>query len=134
MRTEAPGRAKDSKTGAVSTSQGACDMSVDELEQLLAQKRLRDEQSRLENSSTSVVSASEVQARAVGSLLEVMVNTGAQFTIVSRSTLHKVMNNLKHIGQEPPKLELPTVRLYGKDGQKGGHELCITAHVLYPSS
>ena len=97
MRTEAPGRAKGSKTGAVSTSQGACDMSVDELEQLLAQKRLSDEQSKLENSSTSVVSASEVQAGAVGSLLEVMVDiggvptlatvdTGAQSTIISRST------------------------------------------------
>ena len=115
-------------------------MSVDKLEQLLAQKHLRDEQSKLENSSTSVVSASEVQAGAVGSLLEVMVNiggvptlatvnTGAQSTIVSHSTLHKVMNNLKHIGQEPPKLELHTVCLYGKEGQKGGHELCITAQV-----
>ena len=42
------------------------------------------------------------------------------------------MNNLKQIGQELPKLELPTVRLYGKDGQKGGHELCITAQVSLP--
>lgn len=48
-----------------------------------------------------------------------LVDTGAQSTIISRSTLHAVNQHLKQKGRELPQLELPTVRLYGKDGEKG---------------
>jgi len=58
-----------------------------------------------------------------------MMDTGAQSTIISRSTLHDVNRYLKQQGQELPPLKLPTVRLYGKDGEKGGKQLVITAQV-----
>ena len=37
---------------------------------------------------------------------------------------------MKENGRAIPQLELPTVRLYGKDGAKGGMELPVTAQVL----
>ena len=146
VRTEAHGRTntKTSKTSAVCTFPGASDLSVSQLEELLSQKRLECEKSELaeakDKSTTSAVNASEKQARAVGSLLEIrlnigglpitaMVDTGAQSTIISRSTLHEVVNHMRETGQQVPPLELPTVRLYGKDGHDGGRELCITAQV-----
>ena len=55
-----------------------------------------------------------------------MVNTGARSSIISHSTLHSVVHQQ---GREEPQLELPTARLYGKDGKKGGMELKITAQV-----
>ena len=58
-----------------------------------------------------------------------MVDTGAQSMIISQSTLHAVNQHLKQQGHELPPLELPTVRLYGKDEEKGGKELLITAQV-----
>lgn len=58
--------------------------------------------------------------------MEAMVDTGAQSTIISRSTLHAISSHLSKLGQPQPKLELPSVRLYGKDGQKGGRRLNIT--------
>ena len=58
-----------------------------------------------------------------------MVDTGAQSTIISRSTLHAVNRHLRQQGRELPPLKLLTVRLYGKDGEKGGKELLITAQV-----
>ena len=58
-----------------------------------------------------------------------MLDTGAQSTIISRSALHDIANHLRQAGKDPLVLELPTVRLFGKDGQKGGSELCITAQV-----
>lgn len=58
-----------------------------------------------------------------------LVDTGAQSTIISRSTLHAVNQHLKQKRRELPQLELPTVRLYGKDGEKGVKELPITAQV-----
>ena len=91
-----------------------------------------------EQSQTSTVTASENEAKAVGRLLEVtveiegvptqaMVDTGAQSTILSRSAFHDVVRHLQKTGQKVPSLELPTVKLYGKDGQKSGKQLCITA-------
>ncbi len=78
--------------------------------------------------------------KAVGPLMEVTidvegipilatVDTGAQSTILSRSAFHEVARHIRKTGQDVPTLELPTVKLYGKDGQKGGKELCITAQV-----
>jgi hypothetical protein len=61
--------------------------------------------------------------------LAAMVDTGEQSTIILRETLHDIVCHLRKSGQEVPPLQLPTVRLYGKDGQTGGKELCVTTQV-----
>ena len=141
-KTEAPGRSKTSNTGIVATSQRLEDLSEAQLEELLAQKQLQCESSLLPSvdSKTNIISASTRQAEAVGPLAEVlvdiagvptiaMVDTGAQSTIISRTTLHDVIRHLKKSGRKVPPLELPTVRLFGKDGQKGGKQLRVTAQL-----
>ena len=57
------------------------------------------------------------------------VDTGAQSTIISCSTLHAVGCHLTQNGCPLPTLEKPTVRLYGKDGPDGGQQLTITAQL-----
>ena len=58
-----------------------------------------------------------------------LVDTGAQSTIISCSTLHTVFRHLQQQGKEEPQLELPIARLYVKNGKNGGKELNITAQV-----
>ena len=152
VKTEAPGRSAQTgaavyqyqSVGAGELPVQAADLTESQLENLLAERRLNREQRELaeegDRSQTSAVHASEEKAGAVGALLHVdlnieglpvkaMVDTGAQSTIVSRSTLHAVNRYLKQWGRELPPLELPTVCLYGKDGEKGGKQLVITVHV-----
>lgn len=117
------------------------DLTESQLEQLLADRRLsRERRELLSSSHNNMVTSSQFQAGAVGSLVHVdvcieslpvtaMVDTGAQSTIISRSTLHAVGRHLKQLGCELPELELPSVHLYGKDGSKRGRELVITAEV-----
>ena len=92
------------------------------------------------NSTTSVG-----KAGVIGSLLKVgveikgvpvkaLLDTGAQSTIISRSTLHAVVRHLQEHNRPVPELEIPTARLYGKDGQKGGKALYITAQVAFTVS
>ena len=75
-RAEAPGRAQTSNTGTASTTINPEELSEQQLEQLLAEKRLLCEQSLLEAecSSTNAVNASFKQVGAVGSLLEIGVS------------------------------------------------------------
>ena len=141
LRSETPGRSKPTNAGSSSNAGTmAADLTEDELEQLLAQKRLAKEGALLPSSNNTVNAASEGKAGAIGSLLEVEVNiegvpvkalldTGAQSTIISRSTLHSIVKHLQECDQPVPRLELPTARLYGKDGEKGGKALYITAQV-----
>ena len=58
-----------------------------------------------------------------------MVDTGSQSTIISQSMLHAVDRHLRQQGCRLPELELPTARLYGKDGNRGEKKLVITAQV-----
>ena len=94
----------------------------------------------MSHSSTNVLNTVCSCVDAVGSLLEnevsvegvpmvAMLDTGAQSTIISRSALHNVSSHLHQVGEELPPLELPTAQLFGKDGLKGGNELCVTAQV-----
>ena len=145
IKTETPGRtpqvANTSAVGATEFPIRTEDLTESQLEKLLAERRLNWEKQELTSGSqTNLVNASGEQAEAVGTLLHVdvciegvpvraMVDTGAQSTIISRTTLHAVNRHLKQQGRELPPLELPTVRLYGKDGEKGGKELLITAQV-----
>ena len=52
-----------------------------------------------------------------------MVDTGAQSTIISQSSLHAIGRRAKYEGCPLPVLDQPSVRLYGKDGKGGGREL-----------
>lgn len=120
-RSEAPGRSQTSNTATVSTSISPGDLSEQQLEQLLAEKRLQHEQTLLESehSTTNAVNASCGHAGAVGSLLGVevsiegvsiaaMLDTGAQSTIISRSTLHDIDRHLRGVGKKLPPLEVIT--------------------------
>ena len=147
-RSEAPGRSGSnptSRTAVLEAVPPLCnpeDLSEAELQDLLARCRLRREQQLMNNDSaeTLIVTASDSQAGAVGPTLlldvqiegvpiEALVDTGSQSTIISRTTLHAIARHLKQNGRPTPKLERPTVKLFGKDGQNGGRELVITAQL-----
>ena len=63
--------------------------------------------------------------------VKALLDTGAQSTIISWSTLHSIVKHLQDHKRPLPELELPTARLYGKDGEKGGKPLYITAQVPF---
>ena len=64
-----------------------------------------------------------------GITVEALVDTGSQSTIISRSLLHEIGQNMKSKGQPLPIIERPTVHLFGKDVAGGGRELVITAQL-----
>ena len=75
LRSETPGRSKPTNAGSSSNAGTmAADLTEDELEQLLAQKRLAKEGALLPSSNNTVNATSEGKAGAIGSLLEVEVN------------------------------------------------------------
>lgn len=69
-----------------------------------------------------------------GVSLTALLDTGAQSTIISRRTLHSVVEHLRDCDEPVPELELLSARLYGKDGEKGGKQLYITAQITLPIS
>ena len=119
------------------------ELSARQLEELLVQRRLQDEQKLFLGGSvsTNAVSArGKEDPKAVGPTVymsvkvggvpvEVMVDTGSQSTIISRSLLHELGRHMKSNGQPLPHLERPTARLFGKDGEDEGCELVITAQL-----
>ena len=143
LKAEAPGRSPTGTNAGVSSTDGTSvrvdDLTVTQLEKLLADRRLTLEKEGLAGgSATNVVLSSAAQAVGnlcytevyiEGLLVEAMVDTGAQSTIISRTLLHAINHHVKQQGRELPPLELPSARLYGKDGEKGGQELLITAQV-----
>ena len=119
-------------------------LSDEQLESILRQRRCTREQGLLDTSEgkVSAVTGSGSPA-AVGPILELdvlvggvavaaMIDTGAQSSIVSRSFLHRVGRQLRSKGIPVPKLQPASVRLYGKDGAAGQHELDVTAQVTLP--
>ena len=104
------------------------DIPDEELEQLLAQRRLQREQVMLEDDVSTVGTVTTSgQADAVGPTLyfnmtvggipvKTMVDCGSQSTIISRSLLHRVWRHLKQQGEPLHELELPDLKLFGKDG------------------
>ena len=62
-----------------------------------------------------------------GQPVTAVADTGSQATITSRAFLHQISKHLHREGHTLPKLEMPTVRLYGKGGKGGGKELIISA-------
>ena len=71
----------------------------------------------------------EIEVSVEGVLMIAILDTGAQSIIISRSALHDLSSHLCQVGEALPILELPTARLFGKDGLKGGNELCVTDQV-----
>lgn len=48
-----------------------------------------------------------------------VVDTASNSSIISRPMLHGIKNHLLSLGKPIPKLELPSIPLYGKEGTKG---------------
>ena len=59
-----------------------------------------------------------------------MVDTGSRSSIISRSLLHKIGRHLGRLSKPVPTLEPASVRLYGKDGTAGQHELKLLLRLL----
>ena len=122
---ESPGRSSVSGTHAVEAV--ASELSDDQVEQMLAKRRLAREQALLTSISGhggDTLLVTGPTARAVSPVLDVqiegvpvvaIVDTGAQSTIISRPTLRAIGRHLLEHGGKLPTLEKSTVGLYGKD-------------------
>ena len=79
--------------------------------------------------SKAVGSTMYVQVEIDGVPVEAMVDTEAQSTIISLSLLHRITRCLKEAGKTPPKLEIPSACLIGKDEAVRGSKLVVTAQL-----
>ena len=81
------------------------------------------------------MSASPVEAGVVGPVvtmnvqiegvtISAMIDAGAQSTIISRSTLHNVVRHLRSSGQDVPRLETPSVRIWKRRSEKRKGACC----------
>lgn len=59
--------------------------------------------------------------------IEGILDTGSPSTIISRDVQHAVGRSLQQGGHPLPEPCKPVVKLYGKDVQKNGQELVVTA-------
>ena len=110
------------------------------LEEMLAERRLQEERQAFRRTNVVMTSQKVAKLQAVGLTLcmlvkvggvevEAMVDTGSQSTIISRSLLHAIGAHCQSQDMPCLQLEVPTVRLFGKDGRGGGRELVITAQL-----
>ena len=103
--SEARGRSAGSRTATLEAGKAVVDaatLTEEQLEEMLAERRLESEKELLKDVSiTSTVTTSQYSAEAVGPtvyadihvdgiLVKAMIDTGAQSTIVSRSLLHAI--------------------------------------------
>jgi len=148
---EAPGRVEKPISQAscleakeASKSGELPELTEAELESLLARCRLKKEQNLLTAANKGDVACVQSAAKKLelsigtciylhmtvgGVQVAAMVDTGSQSTIIAWSFLHQIARKCRDEGSDLPELSMPTVRLFGKDGQEGGHELVITAQV-----
>jgi hypothetical protein len=117
-------------------------MSNEQLEDLLASRRCQREQELLTTSNVHVSTVTATgETAAIGATLELdvkiagvdvtaMVDTGSQSSIISRAVLHRIGEQLKQQGKPVPELQPASVRLFGKDGKTGNHEIKVTAQVI----
>ena len=139
---ETQGQSKASKSASslgIEATVAPESLTTQQLEQLLANRRLEEERSTLANRVQVEAITTEVGTPgAVGPILylEVTVegqpvtavaDSGSQATIISRAFLHQISKHLHREGCTLPKLEMLTVQLYGKGGKGGGKELIISA-------
>ena len=115
-------------------------LSVEQLEQILAKSKLQAEKKLLEGETANVnalkgesISTSTVVGPILhldieieGVPVKAVVDSGAQSTVISRDLLHQVNRHMREQGRSSPTLELPSITLYGKGGRDSS-ELCVTA-------
>ena len=118
-------------------------LSDQQLEGILAARHCSKEQKLLKSDQINVSTVTaDGTTPALGATLELdvtiegvqvcaMVDTGAESSIISRETLHKIGSHLKTLGKPMPTLQPASAKLYGKDGKPGGHVLNITAQVTF---
>lgn len=105
---------------------------------MLAENRLRNETQLARGESTIRHVTAVGKAEAIGPTLwlnvtiegvpiDAMVDSGSESTIISRHMLHRVFRHCRQLGLPEPKLKVPSVKFYGKDGKAPGKELLITA-------
>ena len=159
-QTEAPGRSNKPKPSRPSHESGQgksrnapletktsdtplSDLSIEQLEALLAEKRLSKEKGSIPgggSATRTVIIDKDKRPSTVGPTVyvpvevggvsvEAMLDTGAQSTIISRELLHKVVHHLQAKNQPVPDLRIPSAKLYGKDGVEGGREIVVTAEL-----
>ena len=115
-------------------------MTNQQLELELTNMKLTKEQSLLANPGSDSVAKVNVIEGAVGPTLMLelcveglqvaaVVDTASNSIIISISMLHSIKHHLQSLGKPFPKLELPCIPLYGKEGTKG-NPLDITAQVM----
>ena len=128
---------KVSTLSAAATCESAEELSVQQLEQLLAKKRLGIERTQLGKGTSKIDTVVSDSTDAVGPVVylelaiegypvKAMVDSGAQSTILSRGLLHQVARHMQSQGRAVPSLVQPSARLYGRSGNDCS-ELIITA-------
>ena len=58
--------------------------------------------------------------------VEAVMDCRSPATIISRRMLHEIARNLRRTGKPLPEMSKPSIKVYGKDGKRGGHELVYT--------
>ena len=120
------------------TSKPSHELTEQELESMLAKKRLENETQLARGESTIRHVTTVGRAEAIGPTpwlnvtvegvpVDAMVDSGSESTIISRRMLHQVFRHCRQLGVPEPKLKVPSVKFYGKDGKVPGKELLITA-------
>ena len=114
-------------------------LSVEQLEQILAKNRLQAEKKLLKgeaanvnalkgkniSTSTAVGPVLHLDIEIEGVPVKAVVDSGAQSTVISRNLLHQVNRHMREQGRSSPTLELPSITLYGRGGRDSS-ELCVT--------
>ena len=135
LSTQRGGQKDKSLTGDMSENNTPEEESVCQLEQLLATMRLNMEKVKLQKSNVGTVVADQVSSvgpvicldvEVEGYLVQAVVDTGAQLTIISRDQLHQIAKSMQKSGCGPPMLVTPNAKLYRCSGS-GHSELTITA-------
>ena len=148
-KQEAPGRAAPSdglKAASIKTVESISaedEFTEAQLEDMLAKCRLRNEQKELGNvyaNTCTITIESKESSQVVGPTLfldleiegvpmEAVVDCGSPATIIFRSMLHEIARSLRRAGNPPPQISKPSIKVYGKDRKKSGHELVCTAQL-----
>ena len=117
----------------------ASQLSTEELEELLARRRAKEEQHSLDVGRIGVVTSGmtgpvmQVKVAIEGFSVESVVDTGAQCTVISRSLLRQIAQHMHSQAWSIPQMRPPSLKLYGRGG-KNCDELLITAEVLFQFS
>ena len=129
----------------VETESALSSLSIEQLEEQLAQQKLSTEVSQMQSASTDSAVVRIVESKptldnvvgptphlelSVGDVnVSALVDSVSQSTIISREFLHKIAKKARSEGKPLPSLKLPTVKLFGKGDPDDRRQLDITAQV-----